>query len=203
MLWGGYKTGQSLQQVWFAGAHSDVGGGYEEVLWSTIALTWMAAEAKEPTDSSGTRHKGLDLDWLCIPHIPRQAGANTPIHHQLHGKFFQIKSSPRSAILERSLKPKGMFFFHQSVCDRFSLNPRPDYEDTISGETQSLLKRKSLPGKLLLHAKESVFTLFSAHISRTLRTVDTNASQVERNLRSGLKRCPIQVPPDRWSNFDS
>jgi uncharacterized protein (DUF2235 family) len=40
--------GQDIQQVWFAGAHSDVGGGYpeRESGLSKIALAWMAAEAR-------------------------------------------------------------------------------------------------------------------------------------------------------------
>jgi uncharacterized protein (DUF2235 family) len=38
--------GQSLIQRWFAGAHSDVGGGsYPEKNWSEVALGWMANEA--------------------------------------------------------------------------------------------------------------------------------------------------------------
>jgi len=39
--------GQDIQQVWFAGAHSDVGGGYPEAQsgLSKIALEWMIREA--------------------------------------------------------------------------------------------------------------------------------------------------------------
>jgi uncharacterized protein (DUF2235 family) len=39
----GKQNGQTLQQVWFAGAHSNVGGGYEEHGLSDIALAWMAS----------------------------------------------------------------------------------------------------------------------------------------------------------------
>ncbi len=37
--------GQSLVQKWFAGAHSDVGGSYEQTNWSDVALGWVANEA--------------------------------------------------------------------------------------------------------------------------------------------------------------
>ena len=37
--------GQELQQVWFAGVHCDVGGGYVETGLSDIALLWMADKA--------------------------------------------------------------------------------------------------------------------------------------------------------------
>lgn len=39
------KPGLDLQQVWFAGVHSDVGGGYEEPGLSDIACLWMMEEA--------------------------------------------------------------------------------------------------------------------------------------------------------------
>ena len=36
---------QTLEQVWFAGVHSDVGGGYSETGLSEIPLLWMADKA--------------------------------------------------------------------------------------------------------------------------------------------------------------
>jgi uncharacterized protein (DUF2235 family) len=38
--------GQTLEQVWFAGVHSDVGGGYSDTGLSEIPLLWMAAKAR-------------------------------------------------------------------------------------------------------------------------------------------------------------
>ena len=38
---------QAMKQVWFAGMHTDVGGGYKEQELSDIPLTWMVMEAKE------------------------------------------------------------------------------------------------------------------------------------------------------------
>ena len=39
--------GQTIRQVWFAGVHSDVGGGYGDASLSDIPLRWMAARASE------------------------------------------------------------------------------------------------------------------------------------------------------------
>lgn len=39
-------TGQVLEQVWFAGVHKDVGGGYANPALSEIALLWMAERAR-------------------------------------------------------------------------------------------------------------------------------------------------------------
>lgn len=38
--------GQQLEQVWFAGAHCDVGGGYAQSGLSDLALLWMADRAR-------------------------------------------------------------------------------------------------------------------------------------------------------------
>lgn len=39
------KPGMDLQQVWFSGVHSDIGGGYEERGLSDCAAQWMIREA--------------------------------------------------------------------------------------------------------------------------------------------------------------
>ncbi len=38
-------TNQTVEQVWFVGVHSDVGGSYSEAGLSDIALSWMAKKA--------------------------------------------------------------------------------------------------------------------------------------------------------------
>lgn len=42
-----HALAQILEQVWFAGAHSDVGGGYPDPSLSEITLLWMVARARE------------------------------------------------------------------------------------------------------------------------------------------------------------
>ncbi len=38
---------QRLEQVWFAGVHCDVGGGYPDAALADLSLVWMAARAEE------------------------------------------------------------------------------------------------------------------------------------------------------------
>ncbi len=40
-------TGQRLEQVWFAGVHCDVGGGYPEAGLASVACEWMLTRAEE------------------------------------------------------------------------------------------------------------------------------------------------------------
>jgi uncharacterized protein (DUF2235 family) len=44
-LWTAKRPGQTVEQVWFPGAHSDVGGGQNQTGLSDIALQWMAEKA--------------------------------------------------------------------------------------------------------------------------------------------------------------
>ncbi|KAF9259966.1 hypothetical protein L218DRAFT_947196 [Marasmius fiardii PR-910] len=53
---GGLKPDQILKQVWFGGAHSDVGGGYDRHELADITLFWMAGEILDLVN--------LDLDYL-------------------------------------------------------------------------------------------------------------------------------------------
>lgn len=39
--------GQRVEQVWFAGVHSDVGGGYEDAPLAAVSLKWMVSRAEQ------------------------------------------------------------------------------------------------------------------------------------------------------------
>ncbi|KAL0572523.1 hypothetical protein V5O48_009438 [Marasmius crinis-equi] len=56
---GGLKPGQVLKQIWFPGAHSDVGGGYERHELADISLYWMVGELQSLVKSIN-----LDLTFL-------------------------------------------------------------------------------------------------------------------------------------------
>jgi uncharacterized protein (DUF2235 family) len=72
--WMRSNNGQSLKQVWFAGAHADVGGGYEGSTLSTIPLMWMAFEAEK---------LGLSLSHVVV-HVQ---DATAKVHHEIRGIF--------------------------------------------------------------------------------------------------------------------
>jgi uncharacterized protein (DUF2235 family) len=58
-LWtGAAPPGSEIEQVWFAGAHSDVGGGYQDRRLADIPLRWMARRAEDA---------GLKVDWEVLP----------------------------------------------------------------------------------------------------------------------------------------
>lgn len=47
-------NGRIVEQVWFAGSHSNIGGGYDRSGLADLALLWMMARVRE--------HTGLDFD---------------------------------------------------------------------------------------------------------------------------------------------
>jgi hypothetical protein len=74
------KPSQHVEQVWFCGAHSDVGGGYAETGLSDIALDWMIERALGA---------GLSFDDTAIkahPTHPRSDG----VLHDSRTKFYRL-----------------------------------------------------------------------------------------------------------------
>ncbi|TAH35503.1 MAG: DUF2235 domain-containing protein [Planctomycetota bacterium] len=70
------KEGQTVEQVWFCGAHSDVGGGYREPGLSNIALTWMMEKAQAAglsIDTEAAAAYPLVQDLKLPPHNSRTA----------------------------------------------------------------------------------------------------------------------------------
>ena len=58
-----HSVDQTVEQVWFAGVHSDVGGGYSACGLSDISLRWMLARA----EACGLALYRSDLDEACAP----------------------------------------------------------------------------------------------------------------------------------------
>jgi len=47
---------QTVEQVWFAGVHSDVGGGYKERHHSDIAFKWMLDKIRDKVDLDDSKY---------------------------------------------------------------------------------------------------------------------------------------------------
>lgn len=74
-----------LQQVWFPGAHRDVGGGYPEAEsgFSKFALEWTASEARKAGLLIDRRKLDLAMDRAGEGYAP--ADADAPMHEPLEG----------------------------------------------------------------------------------------------------------------------
>ena len=136
-----------LQQVWFAGMHSDVGGGYADDGLAHVALQWMMQEAeatglrfdlhRAATQGAGT--DGLRYDCHKLDHLARDRNALGPLHDSRRGMGGYYRYQPRriSALLEPpdpatrimrnpDLNGHGLLTavkVHQSVIDRIRSGP--------------------------------------------------------------------------------
>ena len=72
------KPGQQVEQVWFCGSHSDVGGGHAETGLSDIALDWMIARA---------RAAGLAFDPAPLAAYPLKPDPLAEIHNSKTGLY--------------------------------------------------------------------------------------------------------------------
>jgi uncharacterized protein (DUF2235 family) len=132
-LWGEPQPGQDYKQVWFAGVHSDIGGGYleEQSGLAKVTLQWMIAEAKAaglnvaqeavddvlgrtaqrqyaPVNPYAMMHDSMCGAWKILEYVPRRhwkPGLPPPGY-----EWILYRKRPRS-VPENSL-------LHQAVLDR-------------------------------------------------------------------------------------
>ena len=91
------KVNQKLEQVWFAGVHTNVGGGYEDAGLSDIALLWMIQNAEacglafdqdyisrniKPNTLGVLRNSKTDL-YRLMPDFIRPIGRGTNSHESV------------------------------------------------------------------------------------------------------------------------
>jgi hypothetical protein len=80
---------QTVHQVWFAGVHSDVGGGYADPALSEIPLRWLADRAGEcglvlrplqlAPDPLGPKHDSMTLFYRLLRPVDRELKARDGI----------------------------------------------------------------------------------------------------------------------------
>ncbi|MEA2155551.1 MAG: hypothetical protein QOE11_1691, partial [Solirubrobacteraceae bacterium] len=121
-------AGQTLEQVWFSGVHSDVGGGYPDPALAEIPLLWMVANA---------RRRNLVFE---PGHFAVQAKATS---HESRCKGEQVAPDPLGAIHESRTGPYRLLpSFQRQLADRdgqsASSSARHRLEANIGYESSSL-----------------------------------------------------------------
>lgn len=85
----GRPKGQTLEQVWFSGAHADVGGGYMDGDLGYVSLWWMCSKVESMLE--------IDMDFLrdkmCQETV--EAYGKMPPHKSRVGQFLLAKSVER------------------------------------------------------------------------------------------------------------
>ena len=80
------KENQHVEQTWFCGVHSDIGGGYAESELSDLALEWMI-------DKSG--NAGLAFDPEAAAALPTHGDFRGRVHNSKTGLYLFTKGDDR------------------------------------------------------------------------------------------------------------
>lgn len=110
-----------LREVWFAGAHSDVGGGYADARMSGVSLNWMLEEmhnAKVNLVPIGTK---VPEDRYGTSHNP-EAGAFSAIYHSINRDLVAYVRSDASLV--------NRLCVHPSVFERRKFVPVRSHENS-------------------------------------------------------------------------
>jgi len=103
---------QHVEQVWFAGVHSDVGGGYPQCGLSDLAFRWMVEKAKlanlEFVETAFARE-----------HLDIHPESTAPIHYSKKGLYRITRSLHRSI----GAKPGRAESVHPSAFERWESVP--------------------------------------------------------------------------------
>lgn len=108
---------QDVKQVWFAGAHGDVGGGHpdKESGLAKLALVWMASEADAlgvAIDRSALgRLTGKVLDKSGAP-LNSAPNSGAPIHPQPSGAWKILEYFPKSASMREWTKRRDLLGYY-------------------------------------------------------------------------------------------
>ena len=87
---------QTMEQVWFIGAHSDIGGGYRDKALSKITLNWLLEKASSVglviDQNAAAEMKGVRFpEWM-------------PIAHDSHKGFYNL-FAPKSRVIDDAKGP--------------------------------------------------------------------------------------------------
>jgi Uncharacterized alpha/beta hydrolase domain (DUF2235)/TIR domain len=93
-LWRPATGMQDIKEVWFAGAHSDVGGGYPEAEsgLAIAAFEWMVAEAR----AAGLLVNQSRLDYVLNDGHGKYREVPAPLHKSLKGPWWVFEMFPTS-----------------------------------------------------------------------------------------------------------
>lgn len=128
-----------LDQIWFAGVHSDIGGSYaeNESRLSDITLKWMVHAAENLPDADTANGSGIKVDraYLQLRPDPRgpQHDAREPGY--LWGRFKWTKAL-------RSIEPEAIL--HPSVYERFSADKVQHYYEMKPYRPENLATHNGL-----------------------------------------------------------
>lgn len=140
-------TPRRIEQVWFSGVHSDVGGGYPKQTLALVALDWMIAKVEADSDSPGG--SGLHL----IPERRREFQCHSdwfgPQHDSRSGVAAYYRYKPRNIGDLCNSKKNKVFIdkpkIHRSVLERIRSSAIPYAPTGLPADYEVVATREEPP----------------------------------------------------------
>ena len=104
-------TTPQVEQVWFAGAHGNVGGGYRRTGLSSVALDWMLVRAG---------HHGLRFQPDVRDEVYRDTNPHGRLYNSRDGLSIYYRYNPRNLETLSAGKVRKPIKIHRSVIERMT-----------------------------------------------------------------------------------
>jgi uncharacterized protein (DUF2235 family) len=128
-----------LDQLWFAGVHSDIGGGYaeNESRLSDITLEWMVRAAENLPDATGPNGNGIKVDRKYLQLYPDARG---PQHDAREPGYLGGRLKWTKAL--RKIDPDAIL--HPSVYERFAADKVQHFYELKAYRPDNLVTHENL-----------------------------------------------------------
>jgi hypothetical protein len=120
---------QNIEQVWFAGAHANVGGGYDRTELSSIALHWMMKKAQ---------YHGIKFFPDKLSDVNEEINVSGKLYNPRKGIWTYYRFKPRHMRDLSEGKLTGDIKIHESVLDRMRL---ADYNPILPNKFEVVADR--------------------------------------------------------------
>ena len=105
------RAADTVEQVWFAGMHSNVGGGYERSGMASVALYWMMLRAEK---------RGLKFDNDSLQNALEDSHIHGRMYNTRNGFGVLYRYHPREIEKLCNSRIKGNIKLHRSVIERIN-----------------------------------------------------------------------------------
>jgi hypothetical protein len=125
---------QDVEQVWFPGVHSNIGGGYDNAGLSDLALAWMVAMVQKKTDLKFNETEVLNTIWPCSAatlYRSSNGGVFTSTRDILPGSFPLVASRIRGGWRRLLGKEAGVMIHRINEAVHWSVRERSSWKNTL------------------------------------------------------------------------
>jgi len=170
-----------IEQVWFAGSHSNIGGGYPKQGMSLVALDWMLAHAQRAGVYVGK--DGLRLNDADRESFRSHASVDDKLYDPRAGLGLFYRWKIRD-IAELCKKHKAPVKIHLSVLERLAHGTDDYAPGNLPGLAQVVVTDAADTNKAPQLAK--------AHATALLQMRASNSEQVLRNMPEHSLLCRVR-----------